>query len=275
MEEIELETHAQPEEPKKRAPARKRAAPRAAQLNSAIAISVIIPAYNEAERIAPTLVEAHAFFTKFGEPFEIIVSDDGSTDRTAEIVERMSADVRELRLLRAEANGGKGAAVSRGMIEATGQVRLFADADGSTPFDQFEKLADALASGAQVAIGSRAMPDSILDPPQPKFRQIMGWGSRLVIQLTNLPGIHDTQCGFKAFTGQAADAIFPHITANHWGFDIETLVIARGLGLEIKEIGVVWRDRAGTTLKPSAYLQTLWEDLRIRYNALTGAYPKR
>lgn len=274
MPEAELEEHAPAGAPKRRAPVRRRKVEAAPEQPSIVAISVVIPAYNEAERIAPTLVEAHAYFSKFGEPFEIIVSDDGSTDRTPEIVERMSGDIRQLKLVRAGANEGKGAAVARGMLSAAGQVRLFADADGSTPFDQFEKLADAIASGAQVAIGSRAMPDSILDPAQPLPRVLLGKLSNLVIQATNLPGIRDTQCGFKLYTASAAEKIFPHLTAKRWGFDVEALVIARGLGLRVSEIGVVWRDREGTTLRPGAYLQTFWEDLRIRYNALRGAYPK-
>jgi glycosyltransferase involved in cell wall biosynthesis len=241
-------------------------------------ISVVIPAYNEAERIAPTLVEAHAFFSGRNDAYEIVVVDDGSTDRTAEIVERMALDMPQLRLVRMDKNSGKGAAVARGMVASKGVVRLFADADGSTPFDEFPKLEAAIAAGASVAFGSRALPDSVLHPPQPKLRTVLGRGSNLIIQMTNLPGVKDSQCGFKAFTAEAAEAIFPHLKMHRWGFDIEILVMARRLGLKSTEVAVYWRDRAGSKLgllKPKAYLQTLWEDLRIRYNALTGAYPKK
>jgi dolichyl-phosphate beta-glucosyltransferase len=104
---------------------------------------------------------------------------------------------------------------------------------------------------------------------------MLGRLSNLFIQATNLPGVRDTQCGFKLFTAPAAEAIFPLLTQLRWGFDIETLVLARRLGFPIAEIGVYWQDRADSRLRPNAYLQTLLEDLRIRYNALTGAYPKR
>ena len=238
-------------------------------------VSVIIPAYNEAERIAPTVVAAHAYFSGRGVPYEIIVVDDASTDRTAEIVERLAADAPEVRLARQERNEGKGAAIARGMREARGAVRLFADADGATPFSEFEKLEAALQEGADIAFGSRAMPGSVLEPPQPPLRRLLGVGTRLVIQSTNLPWVRDSQCGFKAFTAEAADAIFPHLRTNRFGTDIEILVLARRLGLKAVEIGVLWRDQAGSTVGRSAYLQTLVEDLRIRYNAIKGAYPKR
>lgn len=238
-------------------------------------VSVIIPAYNEAERIAPVLVAAHAYFLTRAEPFEVIVVDDGSTDRTAEIVERMGADFPQLRLVRQEPNAGKGSAVVRGMQEARGAIRLFADADGATPFEEYAKLAEAIQDGADVAFASRALPESVMQPPQPLPRRVLGRLGNLVIQATNLPGIHDTQCGFKAFTAKAAEAVFPHLKTHRWGFDIEALVIARRLGLKLKEIPVIWHDRAGSTLGSRAYLQTLGEDLRIRYNSIMGAYPKR
>jgi len=240
-------------------------------------ISVVIPAYNEAERIARTLLEAHGYFGRFGEPYEILVVDDASTDRTVEVVSLLGEDIPQLRLIRSEKNAGKGAAVTRGMLEARGAVRLFADADGATPFPEFDKLADALAAGAQVAIASRALPGSELRPAQPAARRVLGWGSRLVIQATNLPSVRDSQCGFKAFTVQAAEQVFPHVTTKRWGTDIEMLVIAKRQGLRVDEVPVIWRDREGSTvpLRPGAYLQTLLEALRIRYNALTGAYPKR
>lgn len=273
--------------PKKRAPAKKRApkaapaapapeiVPAIAELVGEPVISIVIPAYNEAERIVPTLVEAHGYFSRFGEPYEIIVADDGSTDRTADIVERLAIDMPQLRLLRAERNQGKGAAVTRGMLAARGAVRLFADADGATPFSEFEKLADGIAAGADIAIASRAMPESVLEPAQPAIRRFLGLGSRMVIQATNLPGIRDSQCGFKLFTAPAVELTFPHVTTARWGTDIEILVLAGRQGLKVAEVGVLWRDREGTTLRHGAYLQSLVEALRIRYNALTGAYPKR
>ncbi len=238
-------------------------------------VSVIIPAYNEAERIAPVLVAAHAYFLTRSEPFEVLVVDDGSTDRTAEIVERMMRDFPQLRLVRQEPNAGKGSAVARGMQEARGAIRLFADADGATPFEEFGKLAAALQEGADIAFASRALPGSVMRPPQPLPRRLLGRLGNLFIQATNLPGIHDTQCGFKAFTAHAAEAVFPHLRTRRWGFDIEALVLARRLGLKIKEIPVVWHDRPGSTVGARAYLQTLGENLRIRYNSIIGAYPKR
>lgn len=249
--------------------------PDAVYLDGTPRVSVIIPAYNEAERIAPTLVEAHAYFGSRNEPFEVLVVDDGSSDRTPEIVERMSEDFHQLRLVRMDRNSGKGAAVARGMLEAKGAIRLFADADGATPFSEFSKLEEAISAGADIAFASRALADSVLDPPQGISRRMLGKMGNLVIQATNLPGIHDSQCGFKAFTAPAAEAVFPLLTQTRWAFDIEALVIAKRLGLKLKEVAVAWRDQEGSTVTGAAHLQTLWQDLRIRYNAITGAYPKR
>lgn len=249
--------------------------PDAVYLNGTPQISIVIPAYNEAERIAPTLVEAHAYFASRNVPFEVLVVDDGSGDRTAEIVERMSADFHQLRLIRMDKNSGKGAAVAKGMLEAKGALRLFADADGATPFVEFAKLEEAIKDGADVAFASRALPDSVLNPPQPRMRRTLGKMGNLVIQATNLPGVKDSQCGFKVFTAEAAEAVFPKLTQHRWAFDIEALVIAKRLGLKLKEIAVSWRDQEGSKVQGAAHLRTLWEDLRIRYNALTGAYPKR
>lgn len=280
------------EAPKKKRVARKKPAPKlviadadvaeepsvratAVRLDEKPQVSVVIPAYNEAERIAPTLVEAHAYFASRSQPFEVLVVDDGSADRTPEIVERMSLDFPQLRLVRMDRNGGKGAAVARGMLEARGGVRLFADADGATPFAEYAKLEEAIREGADIAIASRAMKGSVLEPPQPLHRRMMGKVGNVVIQATNLPGIKDSQCGFKAFTAEAAESVFPRLTQHRWGFDIEALVIAKRLKLKIAEIPVFWRDQAGSKVGSGAHLQTLWEDLRIRYNAITGAYPKR
>jgi dolichyl-phosphate beta-glucosyltransferase len=238
-------------------------------------ISIVIPAYNEVDRMVGTLVDAHRYFEGLGEPYEIIVVDDGSRDRTPEVAERLAVDIPAIRVVRMEGNSGKGAAVKRGMQEARGALRLFADADGSTPWHEFEKLARAIGAGAHVAIASRSLPESVIEPRQPRLRQLLGVGSRLIVQVTNVPGIKDTQCGFKLFTAPAAEAIFPQLTTNRWGFDIEALVVARLQNLPIHEIGVVWRDREGSSVKPSAYLQTLLENLRIRYNVFKGAYPKR
>jgi hypothetical protein len=126
--------------------------------------------------------------------------------------------------------------------------------------------------GYEVVIGSRAVKGARLEPPQPFYRQLLGRMSNLIIQVVNVPGIWDTQCGFKAFTAEAAERIFPKARINGWGFDIEALALARALGYRIKEMPVVWVNDAASHVKMSAYLKVFLENVKIRYWLIVGAY---
>jgi glycosyltransferase involved in cell wall biosynthesis len=249
-------------------------------------LSVVIPSFNEAERLPNTLIAIDAYLSKVPYAYEIFVVNDGSKDNTAEIVRKMSIDIKNLALIDNEENKGKGAAVREGMLAARGKFRLFMDADNSTGIDHFEKMIPRFADGAgfsseggergyDVVIGSRAVPGARLDPPQPAVKRILGKGSNLIIQITNIPGIWDTQCGFKAFTSLAAETIFSLSRIDGWGFDIELLALARALHYQTDEIPVYWVNDPGSRVRLSSYLKVLAEDVKIRWWLWTNAYGLR
>lgn len=238
-------------------------------------LSVIIPAFNEAERLPLTLVAIDRYLRTVEYPYEILVVNDGSTDNTVEVVKKMTPVIKGLKLVDNQMNYGKGAVVRQGMLVANGEIRLFTDADNATSIDQFEKMRPYFTEGYHVVIGSRAVKGAELNPPQPFYRQLLGKGSNLIIQLTNLPGIWDTQCGFKAFTAEAALAIFSRARISGWGFDIEILSLARELGYRIKEIPVRWVNDPRSHVKFSGYLKTFIENAKIRWWRWRGSYYKR
>lgn len=216
------------------------------------ALSVIIPAFNESGRIGPTLQVIADFATLRRMPVELLVIDDGSTDGTVQLVERFDVGDAPLtvRVLRNVGNRGKGFSVRRGMLEATGLARLMADADNSTPFEEVEKLLPWIAEGYDVVIGSRDMPESHLDPPQPWARRHAGRLFRAFRRRMLLPDIHDTQCGFKCFSDRAARDIFEQVIVDGFAFDCEVLALAEKLGYRIKEIGVTWHDHTDSRVRP-------------------------
>jgi dolichyl-phosphate beta-glucosyltransferase len=238
-------------------------------------LSVVIPAYNEAERLPRTLLAIDAYLSGRDYTYEIIVADDGSKDATSDIVERMRKTVKHLKLLRFEANRGKGAVVRDGMLSAEGKYRVFTDADNSTSIDQFENMRPLFEEGAGVVIGSRAHKESRLDPAEPWYRQVPGKMGNLFIQLLVLPGLWDTQCGFKGFTAEAAERVFRLTRIAGWGFDIEALAVAKRLGYGIKEIPVHWINDTASHVKASAYLKVLIETVKIRLWLWTGKYNAR
>ena len=227
-------------------------------------LSVIIPAYNEAKRLPLTLIDIGKHLSKAEFSYEIIVVDNNSTDATSEIVKRFSHLINNLKLIQCNVPG-KGAAVQKGILEAGGKIRLFMDADNSTSIDQFGKMIPYFSEGYDVVIGSRDVSGSQLIPPQPWYRRISGNVGNLIIQALLLPGLWDTQCGFKAFTEKSALRIFPLIKIGKWGFDVEVLSLAKTTGFKIKEIPVVWVNNPFSHVKASAYLQVLWEVFKIRY----------
>jgi glycosyltransferase involved in cell wall biosynthesis len=235
-------------------------------------LSIIIPAYNEAERIPAALLAMDKHLSTVDYSYEILVVNDGSTDNTAVIVESMTKMVKNLRLINIKDNGGKGGTVRQGMLIATGKIRLFTDADNSTSIDQFEKMMPFFKDGYGVVIGSRAVRGAKLDPPEPFYRQVIGKGLNMLVQLLLLPGIWDTQCGFKAYTDEAAEKIFTLSRISGWGFDVETLVLGRKMGFKIKEVPVHWVDDTRSHVKFSAGLQFLAETFKIRWWLWRGEY---
>jgi glycosyltransferase involved in cell wall biosynthesis len=205
-------------------------------------LSLIIPAFNEAQRIGPTLRRAHQFLAARPARFEMLVVDDGSTDGTVALVTALAAELPGLRVLCSPANRGKGHAVRLGMRAAIGRIRLFSDADGSTPIEELDALLRVLAAGADIAIGSRYLAASRVTRPQPWFRRVWSRLANRVVQRLLLPGVADTHCGFKAFTAAAAEQIFGTCTVDGWSFDLEVLARARAYGLRIQEVPVRWEN---------------------------------
>lgn len=239
-------------------------------------LSVIIPAYNEAGRLPLTLVDIDRILSTAQHSYEILVVNDGSTDNTADIVRKMAETIKNLKLIDNNVNQGKGGVVRQGMLLAKGQYRLFTDADNSTSIDQFDNMIPYFsAQGGQkydVVIGSRSVKGSKLEPAQPFYKQLLGKSANLIIQAVNLPGIWDTQCGFKAFSEEAAEKVFSKTKINGWGFDIEALALARSFGYRIKEMPVRWVNNTMSHVKPSAYLKTFVENIKIRWWLMMDTY---
>jgi dolichyl-phosphate beta-glucosyltransferase len=206
-------------------------------------ISVIIPAYNEAERIPATLRRVREYFDGSGEEYEVIVVDDGSADGTVAFVEGVAKGWAQLTVHALGRNQGKGAAVRAGMLLARGELRLFSDADLSTPIEELPRLRERLEGRCTVVIASRAVPGATIAVHQPGRREMMGRTYNRLVQLLVLPGLHDTQCGFKLFTAEAAVACFEPLRTPRFGFDAEVLVRARRHGWEVVEVPVVWSHR--------------------------------
>jgi dolichyl-phosphate beta-glucosyltransferase len=230
---------------------------------------VVIPAFNEARRLPRYLEEVIAYFESRMDGYEVVVVDDGSRDETVTLVENVSMSHPAVRVVRLETNQGKGAAVRTGMLRAVGQYRLFADADGATPIGELKRLEPLLGASADVVIGSRALGDPavavVARPHRVAAGRIFNW---LVARL-GLPEISDSQCGFKAFTAAAAEAIFPRVRTRGFGFDVELLLIARAAGFRIAETPVNWTDQPGSkvaVLKDGPRM--LWQILRARVRAI-------
>ncbi len=241
-------------------------------------LSIIIPAYNEAERLPLTLVDIDKRLSGVKYSYEILVVNDGSTDNTGEIVKKMAPAIKNLKLIDNRVNQGKGGVVKQGMLLTKGEYRLFTDADNSTSIDHFDKMMHYLTGKEgeiyDVVIGSRAVKGSKLEPPQPFYKQLLGKLSNIIIQIVNMPGIWDTQCGFKVFSEKAAEKIFSISKINGWGFDIEALALARHFGYRTKETPVHWVNDAKSHVKLAAYLKTFVENVKIRWWIMTGAYEK-
>jgi len=228
-------------------------------------LSIIIPAYNEAESLPLTLIDIDRHLSKVEYSSEIIVVNDGSTDGTREIVERFSHLIKNLRLIDNNENHGKGYVVRKGMLAARGNFRVFMDADNSTSIDHFDKAFPYLREGYDIVIGSRALKDSKLKPPQPLIKRLVGKLGNIFIRLVGLSQFHDTQCGFKCFSEEAAEKIFRLAQIDRWAFDVEILFLAKILNLKIKEIPVVWVNNFRTLVNFTDYFKTLVDVVKIKY----------
>ena len=235
--------------------------------------SFIIPAYNESERLRVSLPKVLDYIHQRRLQAEVIVVNDGSTDNTAEVVRQFAAQNPEIHLLENPGNRGKGYSVRNGIMHGTGDVLLFTDADLSSPIYEADKLFNAIAEGADIAIGSRWLQAELQTERQPLHRQVYGrlfnFGLRIVLGLT----YRDTQCGFKAFTRKAAQTVFSRQRVERWGFDPELLFLANKLGLRTVEVAVEWAHDHASRINPLRDgLNMGVEILAVRWNDIRGRY---
>ncbi len=235
-----------------------------------IELSVVIPAYNEAGRLPATLRKIEAYLTTSAVRYEIVVVDDGSRDDTARIARQTLGD--KLTILENGRNRGKGYSVRRGMLAARGARRLMSDADLSTPIEELARLERAHLEGNDIVIGSRAVAGANIEVHQPVFRESMGRFFNLLVRLLLVPSLHDTQCGFKLFSREAALGAFSRARLDGFSFDVEVLFIATRQGRRIAEVPVTWRNDAASRVTLGRGVMAFLDLLRIRSNSVAGRY---
>ena len=237
-------------------------------------LSIVIPSFNEELRLPVTLAEISAYIRASKRETEVIVVDDGSTDRTADVANSFRGEIQQLRIVANDTNRGKGYSVRHGMTEARGRIVLFTDADLSAPIDEADKLLAALADH-DVAIGSRALDRSLISVRQSLFREYAGIVFNFIVRfILRLPFV-DTQCGFKAFRRERCRVIFQQQRIERFGFDPELLYLARHHGLSAAEIPVRWAHSPATKVSMLRDSLQMFADIFIiRWNALSGRYPR-
>jgi dolichyl-phosphate beta-glucosyltransferase len=229
-------------------------------------LSIIVPAYNEEQRLPATLTRMREYLDGRDEPYELIVVDDGSSDSTLSMARTIAEGWPQMQVLALAENTGKGAAVRLGMLTAKGEHRIFSDADLSTPIEEIESLRARLQGRCAVAIASRALPGSQIAVHQPGRREVMGRTYNRLLQIAALKGLHDTQCGFKAFTAEAAIACFEPLRTLRFGFDAEVLLRARRLGWTVAEVPVRWEHKEDSRVSAVRdSVGTLYDLLRLRF----------
>ena len=230
-------------------------------------LSIVIPCYNEEQRLPRTIEQIHRYLDGKNASYELVLVDDGSADGTRLIMDAAAERHSAVRIEALPRNRGKGRALAVGVQAASGDEILLTDADLSTPIEELDKLQAALNNGAGVAIGSRALRASRVEISQPIYRVLMGKAFNLIVQAVLLPGIWDTQCGFKLFRAEVAHKVFAGLTTDGFGYDPEVLFRARRQGVKIVEVPVVWRNSAPTTVSPiRSSLDMLKHVLRVRFS---------
>lgn len=240
------------------------------ELTGQVAMSVVIPAFNEQERILPTVGAIATHMCARGQPWELIVADDGSTDSTVALLDDLRFP--NMRVLRTDRNRGKGSAVRRGVLAARGSYVLFADADQSTPIEQLDRLLDELHRGRDLVMGSRAVSGAAVRG-RSLLRRVLSCGLRAVVAMGSGVRVSDSQCGFKLFTADAARVLFERQRVDGFSFDLELLYLCHKLGLRTAEVPVEWVDAPGSTVAAARVsVQFVVDLVKIRINDLLGRY---
>jgi dolichyl-phosphate beta-glucosyltransferase len=241
---------------------------------ASLTVSIVIPAFNEERRLGTTLAAVAGFLRLQPWDWEIRVVDDGSSDRTVAIAEECAASEPRV-VVQREPHRGKGGAVKAGLLAATGTFRFICDADLSMPIGEVARFLPPVAEGFDVAIGTREGVQA-RRVGEPMYRHLMGRLFNRSVQLLVLPGIEDSQCGFKMFTADAVRSIFPRVTVDGWAFDVEVLAVARAQRLRVVEVPIEWHYRAESRL---SMMRDGWEMLnellRIRMRSSSGQYRVR
>lgn len=242
-------------------------------MHSQLGLSIVVPAYNEERRLEATLRAMAAHLCEQRRSFELLVVDDGSTDGTSRLVHRLSEELPELRLIRLAENRGKGFAVRSGVVNSRGRLVLFADADGATPITELGRLEAAIAAGADVAIGSRAVHADGVRVAAKLYRHLMGRAFHLMVGALAVRGIADTQCGFKLFRAAVAHDLFSRMRMRGFSFDVEVLLMAQRLGYGIAEVPVNWTHQPGSRVNLALdSVRMAWDLFIIRAHYLSGQY---
>ncbi|HZQ50110.1 MAG TPA: dolichyl-phosphate beta-glucosyltransferase [Candidatus Dormibacteraeota bacterium] len=231
-------------------------------------MSIVIPCYNEQDRLPATLEAITKYMAARGSDYELILADDGSSDRTPEVIGAAVKGGANVRMVRLPENRGKGRALAEGVKLSSGDRVLLTDADLSTPIEELPKLEARLDAGAGVAIASRALRGSEIVIHQPVYRVLMGKTFNLIVQALLLPGLWDTQCGFKLFRGDLARSVFAELRTDGFGYDPEALFRAKRRGEKIAEVPVVWRHSAPTKVAPFRHSLDMFQDVvRTRFRS--------
>lgn len=240
-----------------------------------IQLSVIVPVYNEAERLPKTLQRLHAYLAAGRLTYEIVAVLDGPTDATAEVLRRMSREIGHLKIIDRAENRGKGYTVKQGMLRAAGEIRLFTDADNSTDIRHFDQMMPLFDQGCDLVIASRNpkdAPEAEQAVPQAAFKRAIGQLGNRIVQSLAVPGIWDTQCGFKAFRAEAAERIFTQTRVDRWGFDIEVLALAQALNYQIGIIPARWVNDERSHVRLTDYFRVLADTVQVWRNLRKGQY---
>ncbi len=240
-----------------------------------IYLSLVVPAYNEADRLPKTLARLREYLAGKSFTYEILIVLDGPTDATREVLDRVCGKIANLRVIDRPVNRGKGFTVRQGMLEARGQIRLFTDADNSTDIAHFDRMKPLFDQGCDLVIASRSAkdaPGAEQAVPQAWYKRVIGAIGNRIVQRLAVPAIWDTQCGFKAFRAEAAERIFSQLTIDRWGFDIEVLALARALNYKIGIIPARWINDDRSHVRPADYLRVLGDTVRVRLNFARRKY---